>query len=288
MSSSPVTYVGKYRLINAVYSGQVSRTWQAYDDENRKSVAVKILFQSATGNKDQIAFFKWEYGIGSQFNDPLIIKFYEFGWYGKAPYIAMEWFPTPNVKQLLLKKYSLYCVCLPTLLPQMAQALATFNDAGYVHCDVKPDNYLFSPDLGIKLIDFALAKKKGGFLSKFMPKRSTLQGTASYMSPEQIHGQVTSCVSDVYSLGCTFFEILSERLPFTGISMNDLLQKHLTGAIPSITARNKNITPEFSSLLSHMMAKKPADRIKTTREVANALKTIRIFKREPAFGDEVF
>ncbi|MDO5552507.1 MAG: serine/threonine-protein kinase [Planctomycetia bacterium] len=288
MSTTPITYIGPYRLINIVYTGQCSQTWQAYDDRNRRPVAIKVLFQSAAKKRDQIAFFKWEYNVGKELNNDRLIKFYSTGKYGYAPYIAMEWFAAPNVKQYMQRGYDKYCVDLPLFIPQMAEALMCFHEAGWVHCDIKPDNFLCHSERGIKLIDFALARKiKPGFFEKFFNMKKQPQGTASYMSPEQIRGLPLDGRSDIYSLGCTWYEMLANRNIYTGISMNELLQKHLSSPAPSITARNQNVTPEFSELLMKMLAKRPKDRIQTASDLCAAVNKVRIFRRNPQAGDKV-
>lgn len=281
--------IGSYRLINTIYTGQASKMWQGYDDKNKRPVAIKVLFQSSAENPEQVNLFKYEYAVGSKYDDDKIIRFYEFGWNGKAPFIAMEWFPVPNVKQLMQQGYGKYCVYLPKLIPLMAQSLAVFNNGGYVHLDIKPDNFLYSPEQGIKLIDFAISKKQGGLFSKLFSSngKGPLQGTASYMSPEQIQRKSPSGISDVYCLGCSFFEMLSGRLPYTGSSIQELFQKHISAPIPSLAARNSNVTPEFIDLLQRMMAKKSSDRIQSAEEAANLLRGIKIFKRPPVLNDEI-
>lgn len=288
MSSTQVMHIGQYRLLNVVYTGQTSRTWQAYDDRERRYVGVKTLFQSASNDRKQVAMLKWEYSVGSKLHHERIVDIFDFGWHNKSPYIAMEWIPALNVKQYMQKKYENYCVFLPTMLPQMVEALAILHESGWIHRDVKPDNFLFSEEGGVKLIDFALAKPiKGNLLAKVLGLKSVPQGTPSYMAPEQILGKQLDGRSDLYSLGCTFFEILAGRPTYTGSNQNELLQKHISGSIPSIRARNKNVTPEFAMLLQQMMAKKPSDRPKSARDLYLALRNVRIFTRPPKEGDHV-
>lgn len=289
MSFTPVSYIGPYRLINIVYTGQVSQTWQAYDDKNRRPVAIKVLFQSAGGDRKQVSFVRWEYEVGKTLHSERIIQFYGIGKHGASPYIAMEWFSAPNIKQYMMANgYEKYCVVLESCLDQMTQSLCDFHDAGWVHCDVKPDNFLFSTERGVKLIDFALSRKiKPGFLSRLLNIKTQPQGTASYMSPEQIRGEPLDGRSDIYSLGCTFFEVLAGRPIYTGGNMNELLQKHVTGSVPSVLARNKNVTPEFGELIMTMLAKKTKDRPKTMSDVLSAIRRMRLFKRPPQEGDKI-
>ncbi len=288
MGSTQVMHIGPYRLLNVVYTGQTSRTWQAYDDRARRYVGLKTLFQSSSRDRKQVQMLKWEYQIGSKLHNERIIDITDFGWYNKVPYIAMEWFSAPNIKQIIHKGYENYCASLPTMIPQMLEALAVLHESGWIHRDIKPDNFLFSEQEGVKLIDFALCKPiKPSPLAKLLKMKSVPQGTPSYMAPEQILGLPLDGRADLYSMGCALFEILAARPTYTGESMNDLLQKHVSGSIPMIRARNKNITEEFSMLLAQMMAKKPKDRPRSARDVANALRTVKIFTRPPREGDKL-
>lgn len=288
MSSAQVMHIGPYRLLNPVYRGQTSQTWQAYDDRARRYVGIKTLLQSTSRDRKQVEMLKWEYKIGARLNHERIVDIFDFGWERKIPYLVMEWFHAPNLKQWIQqKKYENYCVEVPKMIPQALEALAVLHESGWTHRDVKPDNFLYDAEAGIKLIDFALAREiKGNLIAKLLKIKGVPQGTVSYMAPEQIKGLQVDGRADLYSLGCTFFELLSERATYTGNSVNELLQKHLTGAVPSILARNKNITPEFAAILTQMMAKRPDDRPKSARDVLHQLRTVKIFKRPPQVGDK--
>ena len=133
----------------------------------------------------------------------------------------------------------------------------------------------------LKLIDFAIAVRSQGFWTRLLGKSNKVQGTRSYMSPEQIRGQAVDQRADLYSLGCTLFELIAGRPPFTGGSSNELLHKHLNAMPPSIDSINNHVTPDFARLLRQTMAKKPAERPKTTADFLTSLKMIRIYKRNP-------
>ncbi len=302
MSSFSIGYLGPYRLLNVVNTGQSSRLWQAYDDRNQRYVGIKTLLDRFARQKDQIQLLKWEYDVASKLSHPKLIEIYEYGWHQKVPYLTMEWFSAPNLKMWINRGYDQYCDGLPQLLPGMVDSLRYLHEQGWTHRDVKPDNFLFRKDDGknnekdkensvennaIKLIDFALAKRIAGGFSKLFALKTKTQGTASYMSPEQIRGLPPSMQADVYSLGCTFYELLTTRLPFSGESIGDLLNKHLGAVPPPVTQRNKNITPEFSEVLKMMMAKKAEDRPKSTADLMHLIKTVRIFRRPPSPGDVV-
>ena len=279
--------MGPYRLLNVVNTGQSSRLWQAYDDSKREFVGVKTLLNQFVKQKDQIQILKWEYDVASKLSHPKLIDIRDFGWYQRTPYLVMEWFPAPNLKVWINRGYEQYCAYLPKMLPVMVEALAYLHSKGWVHRDVKPDNFLFHEEDGVKLIDFALAKKTVAGIGKLFSFRNKPQGTASYMSPEQIRGLPPAPQADMYSLGVTIYELLTMKVPFSGDSMNELLNKHLYTALPSVSLRNKNITPEFAELLKMMLAKKSADRPKSIDELLKIFRAIRIFRRTPRKDDVV-
>ncbi len=288
MSSVSIGYMGPYRLLNVINTGQTSRLWHAYDDKNRTFVGIKTLLDRFAAEKEQLQILKWEYEVAHKFSHPKLIQLKEFGWQGKTPYLVMEWFSAPNLKMWINRGYDQYCRFLPRLLPDMAESLLYMHGQGWTHRDVKPDNFLLKEETGeMKLIDFALARKIVKGFGKLIARRLKTQGTASYMSPEQIRGLPPDPMMDIYSLGCTYYELLTGRVPFTGETMNDLLNKHLSALPTPVTQRNKNLTPEFANLLKIMMAKQPEDRPKSTAELLQQLRGIRMFRRDPSESDLV-
>ena len=118
-------------------------------------------------------------------------------------------------------------------------------------------------------------------------RRGQVQGTRSYMAPEQIRGEALDRRADVYSLGCMVYELLSGKPPFTGDSPNDLLNRHLKAPIPSVQVMNDNVMPEMADLLRRMMAKKPEDRPGSMMEVLKEFTAVRrAFKNAPRLEEE--
>lgn len=279
-------YIGPFRILNLVAVGQTCRLYHAIDDQRREPVAVKTLQEKFLGDKNQVALLKREFEVAGSLSHPRLVGVRTFAYAGQTPYLTLQWCPGSSLKALINKGYSEYAPSLTRIIPEMVDALAYLHQHGWIHRDVKPDNFLYSEEMGTQLLDFAIAQKKPSILSRltgFLKKK--VQGTASYMSPEQIRNQPVNEPADLYSWGCTVFELLSGRPPYTGGSMNELLQKHLSSSIPVLSARNSNVTPEFVEIVKSCMNKLATDRPQSSLELCSMLQRVKIFKRPPTETD---
>ncbi len=274
-------YLGPYRLLNVVHTGHAGQIWQAYDDAHQRIVGIKTLLEKARKDREQLHYMHVEYAVGSKLKHPHVIETYSLDTDRGQPYLAMEWFSAPNMKQRLLQNGKGMARLIPKIIDQAADALAYFNQLGWVHRDIKPDNFLVADDGTVKLIDFALAKRARHGLLKWFSRRSKIQGTKSYMSPEQIRGQALDGRADLYSFACTVYELVSGKPPFTGSSVNDLLNKHLKQPPPSLEAAQPNVTTAFSQLIRKSMAKDPNARPKSVGDFLQEFRMIRVFRVTP-------
>ena len=279
-------YLGPYRLLNVVHTGHASLIWQAYDDAAQQIVGVKTLHAEDFGNREQVNFLRREYAIGHKLHHPNIIGVYPSAWNPRQPFFAMEWFSSPNLKQRLNQGGTdAIAPIAPQIVEQACQALSYFHREGWVHCDIKPDNFLVADDGQLKLIDFALAKRAKRGVAKWLSlSKAKPQGTKSYISPEQIRGLPLDGRADLYSFACTIHELLSGKPPFTGASSNELLTKHLRSPAPSLEALNQNVTPDCAQLIRRTMSKNREARPKTVDDFLMEFRMIRVFKTTPARG----
>ncbi len=277
MASASPGYIGPYRLLNVVHTGQASQIWQAYHDGERKIFGIKTLLKKYARDREQVAYLRWEQAIGQKIAHDRIIQIYEYGTDRTGPYLAMEWFAALNMKRQILQGIDTIGHLIPRIIDEAAEGLAYFNRLGWVHCDVKPDNFLVTDEGAVKLIDFALAKRSRSGLGRLFAMKSKVQGTRSYMAPEQIRGGAMDARTDVYAFACTLHELLSGKPPFTGMSANELLVKHIKTPPPSLEALNKNVAPEFAQLVRRALSKDPDKRPDSVDE----FRVNKVFKVDP-------
>lgn len=282
MALASQEHLGPYRLLNIVKTGQTSQVWAVMDDRDKRRLAIKILLSEYRKDREHLGYLKQEALVGKTLDHPCVIKIFEFGVDHKIPYLVMEYFPAPNMKEVIQQVRGQVAYLMPKIIDGAAEGLAYFNQQGWIHRDVKPDNFLIIQEGDVKLIDFALAQRKKGMLGRLFGGRSKVQGTRSYMSPEQIRGEPLDERADVYSFGCTIFHLLAGRPPYTGANSNDLLNKHLRAQIPNLEAQDRNITPAFSELIRTTMSKDPKGRPDSMSKFLGEYRGLQLFKKPPS------
>ena len=151
-------------------------------------MAIKALREQFAKDRELATGLRWEHTVSQKTVHPRIIEIYSFGRERGITYLAMEWCSSPNMKQLILQGVTKLAPLAAKIIEQAAEGLGHFNDRGFVHRDIKPDNFLVSDNGDVKLIDLALAVRARRGLARLLATRSKVQGTRSYMSPEQIRG----------------------------------------------------------------------------------------------------
>jgi eukaryotic-like serine/threonine-protein kinase len=275
-------FLGPFRLARLIRAGNTCEVWEAVEEPSQKRYALKVLRQKVREDKNEISSLKFEYTVARDLDSPRIIKIHEYRVEGGTPFLVMELFSELNMKQALRRGPDSLAFMLDTIVEQAAEGLYHMHEKGWIHRDIKPDNYLVSREGVTKLIDFTIAeKKKSGFGRMFHRASKIVQGTRSYMSPEQIQGRVCDERSDVYSFGCMLFEAVTGKAPYTGQTPNDLLTKHLNASIPSPLVYNDNVSAEFAAIVKRMMAKKEDQRPPSMYEFLKEFRKIEIFKKRP-------
>jgi serine/threonine protein kinase len=277
-------FLGPYRLARLIRVGSTCQVWEAVDDATKERYALKVLRADARDDKTALASLKYEYDVAATMaNNERVIQVYDFRVEsGNTAFLVMELFSELNLKQALRRGAEDIAYLVEKIIEQAAEGLYFMHTKGWIHRDIKPDNFLVGQDGETKLIDFTIAEKKRGGLGKLLHRtKKVVQGTRSYMSPEQIRGKSLDERADIYSFGCTLFEAVTGKLPFTGSTPNDLLTKHLRTQVPSPVAINPNITSEFADLIKRMMAKAPEERPDSMYDFLKTFRATKVFRKTP-------
>jgi eukaryotic-like serine/threonine-protein kinase len=271
-------FIGPFQLIRLIRSGNTTQVWEAMRDGDNERIALKILLQNHAKDKVEIEQLKHETRVAKSFDHPNVIKIFDFhGNYG-IPFISMQLFNAKNIKIEMREHPEFFDVNLQEIVRKCAEGLAHIHERGWLHCDVKPDNYLADEQGNVKLIDFSIAQPLKTKLKLFGFRNTVVRGTRSYISPEQIRKEKLDVRSDLYSFGCMLYELASGKLPYTAVNPDDLLSKHLRAPIPTLQAANTNVNLEFANLVTRMLSKNPDDRPVDMKEFLDIFNRLRMFR----------
>jgi serine/threonine protein kinase len=274
-------FVGPYRLARLIRAGHSCLIWEAVKDATGERFALKMLKTETARDREEIGYLKHELEVAKDLNHPNVIRVYEFDMQNAAPFLVLELFSALNLKQVLREGPDPIAYLADRIVNHASLGLHYLHEKGWVHCDVKPDNFLVDDDGNVKLIDFSIAQRPRRSLLSFFGVKQAVKGTRSYMSPEQIRGETPDARSDVYSFACVVFELLTGRPPYTGSTPNELLVAHLRSSVPSAIVYNHNVSRDCADYLRRMMNKKREARPKSMWEVLQAFREFQIFNKKP-------
>ncbi|MFO0908398.1 MAG: serine/threonine-protein kinase [Isosphaeraceae bacterium] len=275
--------IGGFRFVRTIHPGATSLVMEVVQESTGKRFALKQLSPTRAEDPSERRLFEFEAKLGMELKHPNIIHVHEYIRDPIQPYFIMDLFPSYHLKLPIARPsvYPMPVTQLHRIMEQAASALAYMHDKGWVHRDIKPENILVNKSGEVRVIDYALAMKPYTGLKKLFRKRAPVQGTPSYMAPEQIRGEPPTPAADIYSFGITCYELACGRPPFRGDSQNELLNKHIKERPTPLTAYNKKITTEYNDLILKMIAKKPADRLGSLHEFLSKFSRVRIYKDDP-------
>jgi hypothetical protein len=259
-----------HRCIRQVGSGGMCKIYLAESERAGTLVVLKVFSQVPDVSDRIVGFdrFLQEYQIVAGLKHQNIVRIYDLGIADDHAYIAMEHFPSGDLRQRM--KAPLSPRTALHFLVQIASALEAIHDVGVLHRDLKPANVMLRADDSLCLIDFGLAKANE--MAAELTGAREIFGTPYYMSPEQGHAELIDERSDLYSLGVVFYEMLVGRKPYTGATAMEVIYKHKCAELPQIA-------PEFASyeaILQRLLAKSPRDRFQSARELLHAIANLKV------------
>jgi eukaryotic-like serine/threonine-protein kinase len=271
--------IGGFRFVRVIHPGATSLVMEVEQTSSGKRFAMKQLSATRAEESSERKQFEFEAKLGMTFRHPNLIRVHEYFRDREQPYFVMDLFPSMHMKMPIARPqlYPMPVAQLHRIVEQSAAALAYMHEKGWIHRDVKPENILANRTGEVRVVDFALSMRPFGGLKKLFRGKAPIQGTKSYMAPEQIRGESPTPAADIYSLGITCYELACGRPPFRANSENELLSKHLRERPLPLTAHKKEITSEFNDLVLKMIEKKPANRLENLREFLSKFSRVRIY-----------
>src|SRR5262245_9788741 len=283
--------ISHYRILSKLGSGGMGEVYLAEDARLGRKLAIKILLEQFTQERDRVRRFEQEARAASALNHPNIITIYEIGSVdtvtGALHYIATEFVEGETLRSRLNASVSARKIQMVEAIDiaiQCCNALEAAHKSGIIHRDIKPENIMLRPDGYVKILDFGLAKLTepsteglGAGLqaltrSLFETQPGMVLGTVAYMSPEQARGQRVDGRSDIFGLGVTLYEIVSGRRPFGGETISDTIAALLLSEPKRLSQILPNVPVELESVVSRMLEKDRDLRYWSAQEVLTDLK----------------
>jgi eukaryotic-like serine/threonine-protein kinase len=272
MTSSPTTVGGRYELGELLGRGGMAEVRRAVDQRLGRSVAVKQLRADLAIDPTFQARFRREAQSAAGLNHPTIVAVYDTGEEidplsgVSIPYIVMELVEGTTLRDVLREGRKILPERALELTQGVLEALSYSHKAGIVHRDIKPANVMLTPNGGVKVMDFGIARAVAD-TSATMTQTAAVIGTAQYLSPEQARGETVDARSDLYSTGCLVYELLAGRPPFVGDSPVSVAYQHVREAPVPPSQLDTEITPEVDSVVLKALAKDPNDRYQSAGEM---------------------
>jgi serine/threonine protein kinase len=257
-----------YRILRRLGGGGMSEVFLAVRESDGVEVALKLLATSHYQDPDILHRFIQEYALLEQIDHPNVARIIDHGFTDEHAFISMEYFPEGDIRRRMATGLSPYEAL--AVVVQVALALSQVHALGIIHRDIKPDNLMLRSDGTVALIDFGVAKYARQTMEQ--TQHGEIIGSPSYMSPEQAAGETVSAASDIYSLGAIFYEMVSNKRPYTADSLHALLYQHLKAPSPVFEAK----FAEFQGLLDRMMDKNPKRRFTNAQAIVDT-----VFKHWP-------
>ena len=267
----------------------MGKVYRGFDSTLRRSVAIKLLPPELVADPSRLSRFTQEACAASAMNHPNVVTVYDIGEdrldgdQDQVRYIAMELVEGRTLRELVHGELLDVRTGL-RIAVQIAEALAAAHAVGIVHRDLKPENIMINPSGVVKVLDFGLAKLRPREESlppdpsqKTMIMKSEpglLIGTAGYMSPEQIHGNIADARSDVFALGCLLHEIASGKQAFEGDSPVDTLHRILYREPVAVREIRPDAPPGLERIVNKALAKDPGERYQSANDVAIDLREL--------------
>ncbi|MDR0782219.1 MAG: protein kinase [Propionibacteriaceae bacterium] len=266
----------RYQLGTEIGYGAMGDVYSARDTVLKRDVAVKRLSLAMSKNPSSRTRFRREAEASAGLNHPNIVTVHDTGEYfdhasqTMIPYIVMELVEGHTLQRALKSGHQFTVESALEITQSVLKALNYSHSHGIVHRDIKPANVMLTKGGQIKVLDFGIAQTGQG-AGEALTETAAVLGTPQYLSPEQAHGKKADARSDLYSVGCLLYELLTSQPPFTGESTISIVLQHISADALPPSALNATIPHSVDAICAKAMAKDPAARYQTASEMIDAI-----------------
>lgn len=271
----------QFRIEKQLGRGGMGVVYLATDMNLRRQVAIKMLPTELTGNPALLRRFLTEARSCAQLNHPNVAAIYALGQKDELNYIVMELIEGGDLSDQLSEKGQFSLLEATEILRSAASGVAAAHAQGIIHRDLKPSNIMFNKDGVVKVADFGLARMAEASMQ--VTAQGAILGTPHYMSPEQCRGQSADTRSDVYSLGVTFYQLLTGELPYKGDTSMAIMYQHMHSPPPDLAELSSDYPESLRGLLATTMEKNAEDRFKDANELVEAIDEM--LRSEPSIDE---
>jgi serine/threonine-protein kinase len=258
----------RYEMETPLGKGGMAHVYRGTDRVLDRTVAIKVLAGKYAEDDRFVARFRREAQAAAGLSHPNIVSVYDTGGEDGKHYIVMEYVEGETLADMLRREGRLDPDRAATIAAEVATALQAAHERGLVHRDVKPGNVMLDRDGRVKVVDFGIARAAA---DDTLTQTGLVLGTASYLSPEQAQGLTVDARSDVYSLGCVLFEMLTGRPPFEGDTPVSIAYRHVNEPPPRPRELDPSVPPHLDEAVLHALEKDPDSRFATAEAFRQAI-----------------
>lgn len=280
-----ITTIGPYEIRRELGHGGMGLVYLGWEAALEREVAIKVLTPSLASDEQAVQRFLREARSAASLSHPNVVQIYAVGEDRGKHYFAMEYVRGASVLRILRSHFRLDDATAARFALQAASGLLAAHEKGIIHRDIKPANLMVDQRGLLKITDFGLALL--GERTSRLTATGMLIGTPGYLSPEQCLDEDVDYRTDIYSLGVSFFEMLTGEMPFSAGSPVALIQKIVTADPPDVSSLNKMVSPEVREILRKMMARNREDRYQSCRDLIEDLQRFLAGGHSPATMDLV-
>ncbi len=276
---------GGYELVRVLGRGGMGAVYEGLDSVTGRRAAIKIMRGELGDDSDALHRFEREARVASEIDHPNIARVIGSGAEDGLHYLVMEFIDGCSLRDVIRENGRIAYPLTLDYVRQACMGLQAAYEQGCIHRDIKPENLMLTHEGVVKIVDFGLAKRESS--DSFKTATGAVMGTPHYMAPEQAAGRNVDHRSDIYSLGGTFYHLLTGQTPFKADSAIAIIQMHLCNEVQSVNVWNPEVPDAICQVVYRMMRKNPDDRYQTHGHLIRVLEDLIEGRSAPSMTMEV-